>query len=379
MEKKFENIDFDIDQIEQERRGVFELVLIVIVLGLLLNIVASGIYDLFANLKKENVLFCFALIASLIVIGIFIRSLLREEVRKIVIPVVIFIDLDKQTISIPKEIHHPSKFRAPFTILCRWYFDKYQEVVGKVTIDELLSLDGKSSLIKDLIQFLAIDIYVKRSFLSWYPRQDFGVGPFIGSQQENRPGKAYQQKELVSKSNNEFLRHFKDNDPLILPPRTKLDFRESSFYRLYNPMFELRFKVLEAGGMPLDGWDITRGTFSTWYRDLSSSYPNTYALHYNLEIEFVLKRVFWRYIEENWMPRQIRPKISVRDILSWVNNWTSITKSFFEWVNEDISQIPASELAILVDDTRLAYKPKIGDSAEIIFHGNIIEVKRAHS
>ncbi|MDX9704070.1 MAG: hypothetical protein RBU23_13645 [Candidatus Auribacterota bacterium] len=144
MSNKFENIDFDIDQIEQERRGVVELILIVFILGILLNCAASGIYDYFVRVKKEDIVFWSSLLASVVVLGFFVLYILRKEERKISIPIVIFYDLHNETISIPKEIHHPSKFRAPFIILARSYIDAYKSIVGDIKIDQLLNDKNQS-------------------------------------------------------------------------------------------------------------------------------------------------------------------------------------------------------------------------------------------
>ncbi|MDX9704071.1 MAG: hypothetical protein RBU23_13650 [Candidatus Auribacterota bacterium] len=195
-------------------------------------------------------------------------------------------------------------------------------------------------------------------------------------QQEIRTGDEFRQDDVAILSRNDFLKFFHNNDPLILPPNTNIDFSKPDSIRLHGDLFELEFKIMEAAGQPLDMWEIARGTFSAWHRELSSSYENTYAILYYLEINFVLKRVFWRYMEENWFPRPFRPQVTIRDILTWANNWISLVNSFFSWVNEDMSQVPDNELALLVDDKNLVYKPKVDNNVEIIFHNNIIEIRK---
>lgn len=368
MPKKDEDVVLDVKQIEEERRDTLELILIVVVLGLLLNYIASGIYGYFDHQEWGYIVFWVVLIVAFGVLAIYILGVLLRPARKhLNVPIVFFYDNRTQTISVPKEIHHPSKFRIPFPILSRLYFDKYKD---NAVAKEIIQLDFENiqtKLLVDLIQFLLIEIYSEESFLTWAPVSRISVGPFITGQQKNAASEEYKRAYLASLSSNEFLKMSENGRSLMLPPKTRIDFPSLGHFRLYGALFEVDFKVNLVASQPLYTWKYARGTISSWHRELSSDFKDTSAFLYYLKIDFVLKKVFWRIFAENWLPPQIRPEPTIGDICDWINSWFSLAFTFFNWVDEDMHQIPDSELAVLVDEARLEYQPKVSSSSGIMF------------
>lgn len=84
-------------------------------------------------------------------------------------------------------------------------------------------------------------------------------------------------------------------------------------------------------------------------------------------MEFALKTGFWRFFAERWLPPRFRPKVSLQDVCEWINSWIASVHHYFEWVDEDLGALPDAEVAVLVDESELAYRSHLGAGPRIVF------------
>lgn len=369
-----EKAKLDITQIEEERRNTLELILVVLLLGLLLNCVASAVYDCFQARGQGRLLLWISVSASAVLLVVFaFAGLLRPARLHTEMPVVLFYDTSAGTISVPKRIHYPPsaeagpESRIPFPILCRRYFDEYKKYTGGI---DQFDLSDLSDVMLQMVQYVFINQYTKEHSTTWAPMHRVTSGPFLAGYSYDWPGQTYDRAELASRSGNRFLERHAVGFPMQLPYRSKVKFSSPGTLILYSPAYRAEIKVAMWASQPMEHWEYVRGTISSWYRELSSDFSNTCAYLFNLQIEVSLKLVFWRFFAEGWLPTRLRPKIALRDICEWVNSWISSARDFFDWVDEDVSALPDAEQAVLVDEARLAYRPQLQGASLVVFRSN---------
>ncbi len=354
------------------------MILIVLLLGLLLNCVASAVYNCFEVKEREELLLWISVPASVVLLAIFAYfGLLRPARFHAEIPVVLFYDTNAGTIPVPTRIHYPRskptsvgvgpKHLIPFPILCRLYFDeykKYTEIDQPDLSDDIIQQDTLVSL----VQYLLVDQYTKEHTITWVPTHRVSIGPFLGlGYSHDLPSQTYDRTELASCSGNPFLEMRDEGFPMRLPHRSKVEFPSLGTLVLYNSLYRAEIKVAARAMQHMGSWGYARGTISSWYRELSSDFSNTYAYFFDLRIEVSLNLRFWRFFAEDWLPAYLRPKVTLRDICEWINSWISSARDFFDWVDEDVSALPDAEQAVLVDEATLAYQPCLQDTPRVVF------------
>jgi hypothetical protein len=379
MLRMSESPKLDITQIEKERRSVLELVLIVVLLGLLLNCLASAVYDHFKQEEWVRLLLWISVVASTIILATFVWFGLLHPIKLCTeIPVVLFYDTSVGTISVPVQIHYPrSEYTGvgaglesliPFPILCRLKFDEYKEYV-KINQSDLSDIEVQQDILASLVQYVVIDHYTKEHYLTWGPRDRVTIGPFWGSSHGYcLPSQVYDRAELASRSGNKFIEMNANGPPMRLPHDSKVQFPSSDVLVLSSPLYRVEIKIPSRHLRHMGGWKSGRGLVSSWYRELSSDFSSTYALFFGLQVKFALdKRVFWRLFAEDWLPVRLRPKIALRDVCDWINSWITSAHQFFEWVDEDLSVLPDTEKAVLVDESTLVYRSRLQSASPVVF------------
>lgn len=362
------------EQIESERKKTLELFLVVLLLGFLINIGASAVNDYFHFLWQSwffQALY-FIFLTQLILLT-FVSALSAGKV-KVNIPVVVFFDEKKSTISLPSLIHFPNtnKYvgvagpKTPLPIACRLTYEKFKRNFNN---DQSETLEGIKimELMETLIEYEFIHHYSIENYFSWSPIYSLRSGPMAAGYGPDLPRKEFSIQELAKISGNIFLAQVPENLTMILPAKTIIKHESPHKFIFDNELFKVSIGIRSFGSQHMSGWKYAIGTLSTWYRELSSDYDNTLCILLELQIEFTTKVSISRYINEDWLPKFIRTKPTLQQIFLWMNSWVNSAVYYFDWVNEDIKDIPKNELSDLINESTITYKPRIKKAPLITF------------
>lgn len=353
----------DILQIEAERKGFLELLLIVVILGFILNFLVSAIFELVYGTGSIWIVLIAGLVLIITILIYIFFGLIKPIRIENSIPIVLFFDNENKTIAIPVEIHAPQQpihrnkyydisIRAPFTSICRSTFDDYKELVGNEDYDEN-SMELSKALI-ELIQHIFITQYINSHSITWNPFENEVVGPFDVGSGYSLPEKKIGVNLINYQSKNRFV---KDRQlTMIFPEKTKVKFYSDNFLSLENPFFNGKINIYPSGFMGNGSLELSRGIFSAWHRELSSDDKNTTAFLFSLRMVFEVKATLWRFYAEDRLKTGSSSKITIDDICKWINDWIETAFLFFDWVDEDLSDLPDVEKDKLIHRKSTIYK-----------------------
>lgn len=356
----------DLNQIENERRGFMEVVIIVILTGFLLNFLATLIFDIFKSLSSIATMVIVIILLVFLFIGYLFAVLIKPVKIQNSIPVVIFFDEVRNTISIPVEIHAPQPIqegnyhdigaRVSFPVLCRSFFDNYKKGCSSEYPPQ-----NQMELIKiltELIQCILLNQYINQHTITWNPFTNEVIGPFDVGTGFDLPEETIEPSTLKESANNRFMTD--KGLPMKIPQKSKIKFLSHNQIILENPLFKGSIKIFPRTSNNLGTWKISYGLSTSWYRDLSSDFSNTSAFLFEINMDFEIKASIWRFFKEEWFPEKIRPKIKLNDISTWVNNWIESSMLFFDWVDENMNNLPKEEKARLINKNSSRYKTYSG-------------------
>jgi len=352
--------------VEEERKYSLELLVIIFVLGLLLNLLASSIFPVLEYSYKKECLFWIFLVVTFICIFLYIYFIIVRPIKNNAeIPIVLFFDEHKKTLSLPKKITVPlqTKKWIPFPILARSDFDKLKDqfLIDYETPDYFLQL---SEVFSDLIQYHIFTRYASTHMSSWVPHIDLSTGPFISGYTPNITSKNFSFSELSKITSNRFIRNSNNSSSLYFPDDSEINFPRNGEFCIKNSVFEMSFFIQNSSLMNLGAFKEFGGYTSTWFRELSSDYEITTAYLFILKIDFLLKRSLSRFFGERFFSKFKSKNISIFDLEKWLNNWFSILVDYFKWVDEELIEENCAELK---DEIDVKYMTMDEDPKTIMF------------
>jgi hypothetical protein len=364
----------DFSQIENERKGTLELLLVVVLLGLVLNCFASVFVNQLEQWQYENYLFWTSIPLILFLLFVYFKiGLFRPAKLRAEIPIVIFFDTKANTIAVPVQIHLPlsnhTSARAsivPFPIACRLQFDKYKES-GLITPSELSDIINLDKVLTSLVQYIFLDQYSVENNTSWAPKHNLSTGPFRSSYSDVLPSRKYSRTEIASLLGNKFFKMNPNGLPIAFPQKTNILSQSPNIIVLNNSLFRATVSIFCHGSSHMDSWKYARGVISSWYRELSSDYADTYAYQIVLTIEFSLKIGIGRFFGEGRKRRNSKTKVTLHDLCVWMNNVVESAYYYFMWVDEDLSILPRGEISQLINHKELTYKPQLRGASRVSF------------
>lgn len=357
---------FNSKVVEEERKYSLELLLIIFLLGLFLNILASSIFSFLESYFDKEILILIFFVTTLLCIFLYIYFILIRPIKNIAeIPIVLFFDEQNKTLSLPKKIAFPLLMKKwiPFPISARSDFDKLknQFPIDYENSGNFLQL---SDIITDLIQYHIFSKYASTHLSSWVPQIDLSTGPFSSGYTPNIQSKKFLFSDFSEISTNSFIRNAPNSLNLYYPHKSEIIFPQKGEFCIKNPVFDLNFLIYNSGSMNLGAFKEFGGYTTTWFRELSSDYDKTIAYLFILKIDFLLKRSCSRFLGERFFSKFKSNNISVFDLEKWINNWFSIIQVYFNWVDEEIIEENCAEL---IDEFDVKYMTMDEDPKTIMF------------
>ncbi|NMB69452.1 MAG: hypothetical protein GYA20_11910 [Chloroflexi bacterium] len=179
------------------------------------------------------------------------------------------------------------------------------------------------------------------------------VGPFDVGSGYGLPDKKINVNLIDYHLNNRF---FMDRQiTMLFPEKTTVKFYSGIFFSLENPFFNGKIGIYPSMVMDEGSLELSRGVFSAWHRELSSDYKNTTAFLFTLRMVFEVKATLWRFYAEDRLKTGSSSKITIDDICKWINDWIETAFLFFDWVDEDLSDLPDVEKDRLVNRKSTIY------------------------
>ena len=365
----------ELEAIQSERRGILNLFLSVIILGLLLNCIVSAFFGWAGGWLEEYrllpLLLVVAVIAASLVSYIVIRLVILRPIRESgEYPTLVVVDSKRNEVPLPLLIS-AARERVleggppPFPILARKLYrlavrDGGERRTDETTLDP--SLDG---ITEEIVQFAILQWYRHKYWVQWSVGAEYRrVGPCGPSGwYRDRPSHKLPVSELAATGGdqNRFLRlcySGKDGD-FVLPPGMTLKLAPHGAVCsliFSSDLLDLIIRVTLAGGVG--------GVYNlaTWDRRFAAEPDDMFAYQIMVRYEVSVHEGLHRYVPGRLLDlpliRRVRPEVAVGELYTWAQGVVDGVKDYLTWYQDEADYIDSEviEFEGEDDDGRMVYR-----------------------
>jgi len=365
----------ELDAIQSERRGIRNLFLSVIILGLLLNCIVSAFFGWAGGWLEEYrllpLVLAMALIAASLVSYIVIRSVILRPIRESgEFPTVVVVDSARNEVP-PPLVMSATRERVleggpqPFPILARKLYrlavrDGGERRTDDTTLDQ--SLEG---LPVEIVQFAILQWYRHKHWVQWAVGAEYRrVGPCGPSGwSPDRPLHKLPTSDLAPTvaCHNRFLRLcYEGRDKhFVLPPGMDLTLAPLGAVPslvFSSDLLDFVIRVRETGGAG------GAYNFALWDRrfaaDPSDLFAHRIMVHYEVSVHEGLHRYVPEPLRDLRLIRRFMPEVAVGELYAWAQGVVDGVQDYLTWYQDEADYIDSEVIEFDGEDNdrRMVYR-----------------------